>query len=68
VYSRPLAELKKLTIPGIMTYNGLESCILNANSCEDESVPSRGDECPTDSLDGDDSSSSSNNTSGSFSS
>ncbi|KAI3792896.1 hypothetical protein L2E82_06788 [Cichorium intybus] len=55
---------------GIMTYNGLENCILNANSCEDESVASRGDECPTDSLDEDDSSctSSSNNASGSFSS
>ncbi|XP_024986701.1 rop guanine nucleotide exchange factor 14-like [Cynara cardunculus var. scolymus] len=53
----------------IMTYNGLESCILNANSCEDESVASRGDECPTDSLDEDGSScSSSNNASGSFSS
>ncbi|KVH89825.1 Plant specific Rop nucleotide exchanger, PRONE [Cynara cardunculus var. scolymus] len=52
-----------------MTYNGLESCILNANSCEDESVASRGDECPTDSLDEDGSScSSSNNASGSFSS
>lgn len=52
-----------------MTYNGLESCILNANSCEDESVTSRGDEYPTDSLDEDDSScSSSNNASGSFSS
>lgn len=57
---------------GIMTYNGLESCILNANSCEDESVTSRGDECPTiDSLDEEDDSScsSSNNASGgSFSS
>ncbi|KAI3707329.1 hypothetical protein L6452_25750 [Arctium lappa] len=53
----------------VMTYNGLESCLLNANSCEDESVASRGDECPTDSLDEDDSScSSSNNASGSFSS
>ena len=52
-----------------MTYNGLESCLLNANSCEDVSVASRGDECPTDSLDEDDSScSSSNNASGSFSS
>ncbi|KAJ9556198.1 hypothetical protein OSB04_010812 [Centaurea solstitialis] len=53
-----------------MTYNGLENCLLNANSCEDESVASRGDEeCPTDSLDEDDSScSSSNNASESFSS
>ncbi|KAL4592972.1 hypothetical protein LXL04_005981 [Taraxacum kok-saghyz] len=56
---------------GIMTYNGLESCILSANNtCEDESVASRGgDECPSDSHDEDDSScSSSNNASGSFSS
>lgn len=49
-----------------MTYNGLESCILNANSCENESVRSRGDEyCQTDE---DDSSCSSNNVSGSLSS
>nr|XP_043635765.1 rop guanine nucleotide exchange factor 14-like [Erigeron canadensis]XP_043636467.1 rop guanine nucleotide exchange factor 14-like [Erigeron canadensis] len=53
---------------GIMTYNGLENCILSSNSCEDESVASRGDEYPTDSLDEDDSTcSSSNNASGSFS-
>ncbi|KAI7728666.1 hypothetical protein M8C21_010232 [Ambrosia artemisiifolia] len=38
---------------GIMTYNGLESCILSANSCEDESFTSTGDECPTDSPDED---------------
>ncbi|KAK1435961.1 hypothetical protein QVD17_01734 [Tagetes erecta] len=50
----------------IMTYNGLESCIMSANSCEDESVTSRGDEyCQTDE---DDSSCSSNNVSGSLSS
>ncbi|PWA98936.1 RHO guanyl-nucleotide exchange factor 14 [Artemisia annua] len=48
-----------------MTYNGLESCILNANSFEGESVTSRGD----DSLDEDTSScSSSSNASRSFSS
>ncbi|GKD21658.1 Rop guanine nucleotide exchange factor 14-like protein isoform X1, partial [Tanacetum coccineum] len=54
----------------IMTYNGLESCILNANSFQGESVTSRLDECPSDSLDEDTSScsSSSNNASGSFSS
>lgn len=46
-----------------MTYNGLESCILNANSFEDESVASKGDGCPTDSPS---SSCSSNNPSGSF--
>ncbi|KAI3821875.1 hypothetical protein L1987_09450 [Smallanthus sonchifolius] len=50
---------------GIMTYNGLESCILSANSCEDESVTSRGDDRQTDE---DDSSCSSNNVSGSLSS
>ncbi|XP_071705497.1 rop guanine nucleotide exchange factor 14-like [Rutidosis leptorrhynchoides] len=54
---------------GVMTYNGLKSCILNTNSCDDESIASRGDEYPTDSLDEDDSScSSSNNALGSFSS
>ncbi|KAD5508074.1 hypothetical protein E3N88_15777 [Mikania micrantha] len=36
-----------------MAYNGLESCIMSANSFEDESVTSRGDEYPTDSLDED---------------
>nr|GEW68538.1 Rop guanine nucleotide exchange factor 14-like isoform X1 [Tanacetum cinerariifolium] len=53
-----------------MTYNGLESYILNANSFQGESVTSRVDECPSDSLDEDTSScsSSSNNASGSFSS
>ncbi|XP_024963265.1 rop guanine nucleotide exchange factor 14-like [Cynara cardunculus var. scolymus] len=50
----------------IMTYNGLESCILNANSYEDESVASKGDGFPTDSPDEDTSSCcSSNNPSGS---
>ncbi|XP_059663069.1 rop guanine nucleotide exchange factor 14 [Cornus florida] len=53
----------------IMTYNGLESCILNSHSYENESGTSRGEGCATDSLDEDDSScSSSNNAFGSFSS
>ncbi|XP_075642345.1 rop guanine nucleotide exchange factor 14 isoform X1 [Castanea sativa] len=53
----------------IMTYNGLESCILNNKSYENESRTSRGDGCPTDSLDDDDSScSSSKDAFGSFSS
>ncbi|XP_075642346.1 rop guanine nucleotide exchange factor 14 isoform X2 [Castanea sativa] len=52
-----------------MTYNGLESCILNNKSYENESRTSRGDGCPTDSLDDDDSScSSSKDAFGSFSS
>ncbi|CAK9180021.1 unnamed protein product [Ilex paraguariensis] len=45
----------------IMTYNGLESCILNRQSYANESHTSRGDGCPTDSLDEDDSSCSSSN-------
>ena len=51
-----------------MTYNGLESCIQNANSYEDESSStSKGDGCPTDSPDEDISSCcSSNNPSSSF--
>lgn len=53
----------------IMTYNGLENCILNNHSCEIESRTSRGDGCPTDSLDEDDTSfSSSKDGFGSFSS
>ncbi|KAL3651013.1 hypothetical protein CASFOL_007416 [Castilleja foliolosa] len=55
----------------IMTYNGLESCILNSQSYDDESGTSGGNGCVTDSFDGDDSScSSSTNTNafGSFSS
>lgn len=53
----------------IMTYNGLESCILNSNSFDNESGTSRGDGCVTDSFDEDDSScSSSTNAFGSFSS
>ncbi|RDX69538.1 Rop guanine nucleotide exchange factor 14 [Mucuna pruriens] len=53
----------------IMTYNGLESCMLNNQSYEDESRTSRGDECITDSFDDDDSScSSSKDAFGSFSS
>lgn len=56
-------------LSGIMTYNGLESCILNNQSYENESRTSRGDGCPTDSLDDDDSScSSSKDAFGSFSS
>ncbi|XP_051137181.1 rop guanine nucleotide exchange factor 14-like isoform X2 [Andrographis paniculata] len=55
-----------------MTYNGLERCILNSHSFDNDSGTSRGDGCGvsiTDSLDEDDSScSSSNNASGSFSS
>lgn len=42
-----------------MTYNGLETCILNSQSYENESRTSRDDGFPTDSLDDDDSSCSS---------
>ncbi|KAK4435606.1 Rop guanine nucleotide exchange factor 14 [Sesamum alatum] len=53
----------------IMTYNGLESCILNGHSFDNESGTSRGDGCVTDSFDEEDSScSSSTNAFGSFSS
>ncbi|XAR70764.1 hypothetical protein NMG60_11027743 [Bertholletia excelsa] len=53
----------------IMSYNGLESCILNSHSYENESGTSRGDGCATDSFDEDVSScSSSDNAFGSFSS
>ncbi|KAL0330983.1 UNVERIFIED_CONTAM: Rop guanine nucleotide exchange factor 14 [Sesamum angustifolium] len=53
----------------IMTYNGLESCILNGHSFDNESATSRGEGCVTDSFDEDDSScSSSTNAFGSFSS
>ncbi|XP_014519211.1 rop guanine nucleotide exchange factor 14 [Vigna radiata var. radiata] len=52
----------------IMTYNGLESCMLNNQSYEDESRTSRGDECITDSFDDDSSCSSSKDAFGSFSS
>ncbi|GMJ12577.1 ROP (rho of plants) guanine nucleotide exchange factor 14 [Hibiscus trionum] len=53
----------------IMTYNGLESCILNNQSYENESRTSRGDGCASDSLDDEFSScSSSKDASGSFSS
>ncbi|KAL0393801.1 UNVERIFIED_CONTAM: Rop guanine nucleotide exchange factor 14 [Sesamum latifolium] len=52
-----------------MTYNGLESCILNGHSFDNESGTSRGEGCVTDSFDEDDSScSSSTNAFGSFSS
>lgn len=51
-----------------MTYNGLESCMLNNQSYEDESRTSRGDECITDSFDDDSSCSSSKDAFGSFSS
>ncbi|KAH1106688.1 hypothetical protein J1N35_010456 [Gossypium stocksii] len=53
----------------IMTYNGLESCIINNQSYENESRTSRGDGCASDSLDDDFSScSSSKDAFGSFSS
>ncbi|XP_028755951.1 rop guanine nucleotide exchange factor 14 [Neltuma alba] len=53
----------------IMTYDGLESCILNNQSFEDESRTSRGDGCITDSIDdGYSSCSSSKDGFGSFSS
>lgn len=53
----------------IMTYDGLESCILNSHSYENESGTSREDGCVSGSLDEDSSScSSSNNASGSFAS
>ncbi|KAL8521500.1 hypothetical protein ACS0TY_011861 [Phlomoides rotata] len=53
----------------IMTYNGLENCILNSHSFDNESGTSRGEGCVTDSFDEDDSScSSSTNAFGSFSS
>ncbi|XP_047321541.1 rop guanine nucleotide exchange factor 14-like [Impatiens glandulifera] len=53
----------------IMTYNGLESFIINNHSYENESSTSRGEGCATDSLDEDASScSSSNYIFGSFSS
>ncbi|KAL8101730.1 rop guanine nucleotide exchange factor 14-like [Apium graveolens] len=52
---------------GVVTYNGLQSCIINNQSYENDSGTSRGDGCITDSLDEDDSScSSSTNASGSF--
>lgn len=54
---------------GITTYNGLERCILNNQSYENESRTSRGEGCVTDSLDDDESScSSSKDAFGSFSS
>lgn len=62
---------KKLywNLSGIMTYNGLESCILNNQPYENESGTSRGDGCATESLDDDVSScSSSKDAFGSFSS
>lgn len=56
-------------LPGIMKYNGLESCIINSYSYDNESGTSRADGCPTDSLDEDASSSSSSKDAfGSFSS
>ncbi|KAK8341494.1 hypothetical protein V6Z12_A08G170600 [Gossypium hirsutum] len=52
-----------------MTYNGLETCIINNQSYENESRTSRGDGCASDSLDDDFSScSSSKDAFGSFSS
>lgn len=59
----------KRNASGIMTYDGLESCILNTSCFENESGTSRGDGCITDSLDEDESScSSSKDAFGSFSS
>ncbi|KAJ8747159.1 hypothetical protein K2173_004575 [Erythroxylum novogranatense] len=53
----------------IMSYNGLETCIINNQSYENESGTSRGDGCISDSLDDDESScSSSKDAFGSFSS
>lgn len=53
----------------VVTYNGLESCILNSHRYDNESRTSRGDGCATDSCDEDVSSCcSSNNPSVSFSS
>ncbi|KAK4752273.1 hypothetical protein SAY87_021071 [Trapa incisa] len=53
----------------VITYDGLETCILNNQSYDNESRTSRDDWFPTDSLDEDDSScSSSKDASGSFSS
>ncbi|KZV39862.1 rop guanine nucleotide exchange factor 14 [Dorcoceras hygrometricum] len=52
----------------IMTYNGLESCILNSQPYDNESGTSRGEGCVTDSFEDDSSYSSSNNGFGSFSS
>ncbi|KAA8527995.1 hypothetical protein F0562_035136 [Nyssa sinensis] len=63
------ASFVKRSNDRIMTYDGLESCIFNSRSYENESGTSRGDGCVTDSLDEDDSScSSSYNAFGSFSS
>ncbi|XP_038724593.1 rop guanine nucleotide exchange factor 14 isoform X1 [Tripterygium wilfordii] len=62
-------EVLPLWILRIMTYNGLESSILNNQSYENESGTSRGDGCASDSLDEDcSSSSSSKDAFGSFSS
>ncbi|CAI9784697.1 unnamed protein product [Fraxinus pennsylvanica] len=59
----------KLKLTGIVTYNGLESCILNSHSFDNASSTSRGDGHIPESLDEDDSSCSSSNTAfGSFSS
>ncbi|KAL0546028.1 hypothetical protein IC582_015932 [Cucumis melo] len=53
----------------IITFNGLESCVLNNQTYENDSRSSRADECTTDSLeDHDSSSSSSKDACGSFSS
>ncbi|KAF8380837.1 hypothetical protein HHK36_028332 [Tetracentron sinense] len=62
-------EHQNKNLSGIMTYNGLESCILNSFSNDNESGASRVDGCATDSLEEDDSScSSSKDVFGSFSS
>lgn len=58
-----------LRVSGIMTYNGLENCILSRQSFENESGTSRGDGFITDSPDDDASTcSSGKDVSGSFSS
>lgn len=65
----PPENLSCNTFPGIMTYNGLESCIINSYSYDNESRTSMVDGCPTDSMDEDvSSSSSSKDAFGSFSS
>lgn len=66
---REMAELDMDEPERIMTYNGLESCILSSHSYEIESGTSRGDGSRTDSTDEDNSScSSSKDGFGSFSS
>lgn len=62
-----ILEYALLCQSGVVTYNGIQSCIINNQSYENDSGTSRGDGGITDSLDEDDSScSSSTNASGSF--